>query len=89
LADPVRKEGAFVFNISKELIIVLVIVLVIFGPSQLPKLAKTFGKTMKTLKDGMEGTTEDEDDAEPAAVKASAEEPVAPKPAKTPDADPL
>jgi sec-independent protein translocase protein TatA len=76
------------FNISKELIIVLVIVLVIFGPSQLPKLAKTFGKTVKTLKDGVEGKLEDDDDAaEPTAVKAAAEEPEAPKPAKTPDAE--
>jgi sec-independent protein translocase protein TatA len=76
------------FNISKELIIVLVIVLVIFGPSQLPKLAKTFGKTMKTLKDGVEGNLDEDDEAKPTAVNAAAEEPEAPKkPAKTPDAD--
>jgi sec-independent protein translocase protein TatA len=75
------------FNISKEIIIVLVIVLVIFGPSQLPKLAKMFGKSMKTLKDGVEGNLDDEDEA-PAAVKAAAEEPEeAPKAAKTPDAE--
>jgi sec-independent protein translocase protein TatA len=74
------------FNISKELIIVLVIVLVIFGPSQLPKLAKTFGKTMKTLKDGVEGKIDD-DDTEPPVVKAAAEEPAAPAPAKKTDAE--
>ena len=30
----------------QELIIVLIIVLVIFGPKNLPKLGKMFGKTM-------------------------------------------
>jgi sec-independent protein translocase protein TatA len=54
------------FNISKEIIIVLVIVLVIFGPTQLPKLGKMFGKTMKGLRDGMENPDGDADEA-PAA----------------------
>ena len=35
----------------QELIIVLIIVLVIFGPKNLPKLGKMFGKTMKNFKD--------------------------------------
>ena len=54
------------FNISKEMIIILVIVLVIFGPKQLPQLGKMLGKTMKDLRAGM-------DDAEaetPASVAA-------------------
>ena len=34
----------------QELIIVLIIVLVIFGPKNLPKLGKMFGKTMKNFK---------------------------------------
>ncbi|MBA3286908.1 MAG: twin-arginine translocase TatA/TatE family subunit [Acidimicrobiia bacterium] len=36
-----------------EWIIVLVIVLVIFGGSQLPKLAKNLGKAQKEFKDGL------------------------------------
>jgi sec-independent protein translocase protein TatA len=70
------------FNISKELIIVLVIVLVIFGPSQLPKLAKMFGKTMKNVREGMDGVTgedEDETPAKPKEMKAAAPEEVATK----------
>lgn len=44
----------------QELIIVLIIVLVIFGPKNLPKLGKMFGKTMNNFKKGME-ESEDED----------------------------
>ncbi len=37
-----------------ELMILLVIVLVLFGGSQLPKLARNLGKAQKELKAGME-----------------------------------
>ncbi len=37
-----------------HLIIILVIVLIIFGPSQLPKLGKSLGQTMRSVKEGME-----------------------------------
>jgi sec-independent protein translocase protein TatA len=67
------------FNISKEIIIVLVIVLIIFGPTQLPKLAKMMGKSMKGLRDGMDGAVEEsegkpEDEAAPKEVAAATEE---------------
>ncbi|HCX65745.1 MAG TPA: twin-arginine translocase TatA/TatE family subunit [Eubacteriaceae bacterium] len=39
---------------TTELVIILVIALVIFGPKQLPKLGKTFGSTIKGFKDGVE-----------------------------------
>ena len=45
----------------QELIIVLIIVLVIFGPKNLPKLGKMFGKTMKNFKEGMEDVDENGD----------------------------
>ena len=38
----------------QEFIIVLIIVLVIFGPKNLPKLGKMFGKTMNNFYMGME-----------------------------------
>ena len=44
----------------QELIIVLIIVLVIFGPKNLPKLGKMFGKATKNFKEGMEGDDEEE-----------------------------
>lgn len=44
----------------QEFIIVLIIVLVIFGPKNLPKLGKMFGKTMSNFKKGMDESEEDE-----------------------------
>ena len=38
----------------QELIIILVVVIIIFGPTQIPKLTKMFGKSVKSFKDGME-----------------------------------
>ncbi|HSQ21708.1 MAG TPA: twin-arginine translocase TatA/TatE family subunit [Coriobacteriia bacterium] len=52
-----------------ELWIILGIVLLLFGPTQLPKLAKTFGKSARVLKDSMEGRIE-EDEAEEVAEAA-------------------
>ena len=37
-----------------ELILILVMVIVIFGPTQIPKLTKMFGKSVKSFKDGMD-----------------------------------
>jgi sec-independent protein translocase protein TatA len=46
---------------APELIIVLVIVLLIFGSTKLPKLARSMGQASKEFKKGMEeGATEDE-----------------------------
>ncbi len=50
---------------GSEWIIVLVIVLLVFGGSQLPKLAKNLGKAQKEFKDGLaDGLTENHDAAE-------------------------
>lgn len=45
-----------------ELIIILIVVLVIFGPKNLPKIGSALGKTVKNVREGMEG--EDEPKAE-------------------------
>lgn len=44
----------------QELLIVLLIVVVIFGPTQLPKLAKTIGESLKGFKKGMEEDNNEE-----------------------------
>lgn len=46
-----------------ELLIVLAIVLLIFGPKALPKLGKSAGKTVKYFKKSL-GTDDDDDDNE-------------------------
>ena len=59
-----------------EMGIILVIVLVIFGGSQLPKLAKNLGKAQKEFKDGLaDGMKDDKPAAQPAAQQAAAPPP--------------
>ena len=38
-----------------EWIVILIVVLVIFGPKNLPKLGKSLGSTVKNLREGMQG----------------------------------
>ena len=51
-----------------ELLVVLGIVVVIFGPTQIPKLTKMVGKSIKNLRAGM-AEDEDEDAAKPRKEK--------------------
>ncbi len=46
-----------------EIIIVLVIVLLIFGPKRLPGLGKQLGTGMREFKDSIAGKDKDDDDA--------------------------
>ena len=45
-----------------EIIIVLVIALVIFGPKRLPDLGRSLGSGMKEFKDSVSGKNKDDDD---------------------------
>ena len=38
---------------TTEIVMILIVVLIIFGPKNLPKLGKMFGQTMKGFKDGI------------------------------------
>ncbi|HTN25443.1 MAG TPA: twin-arginine translocase TatA/TatE family subunit [Solirubrobacteraceae bacterium] len=49
-----------------ELVIVLVIALVIFGPKRLPDLGKSLGTGMREFKDSITGKSDDDD--EPSAL---------------------
>lgn len=46
-----------------ELLIILVVVLLIFGPKNLPKLGSAIGKTVKGLRDGMGAGKKEASDA--------------------------
>ena len=52
---------------ATELIIVLVIVLVIFGPKRLPALGRSLGGGMREFKDSVTG--KDKDDDEPDVIE--------------------
>lgn len=46
---------------TTELLVLLAIVVVLFGPTQIPKLSRMFGKSIKNFRDGMSA---DEDNQE-------------------------
>jgi sec-independent protein translocase protein TatA len=47
---------------TPELIIILVVVLLVFGSTRLPKLARSMGQASKEFKKGLqEGATEDDE----------------------------
>ena len=49
---------------THELLVIFAIVLVVLGPKQLPKLGKTFGKTIKGFKDGIDTGNEEDTNTE-------------------------
>lgn len=60
---------------APELIIILVVVLIIFGPKNLPKLGKSLGSTVKNIREGMEGDDKAETkQAEEVVVEQSEED---------------
>jgi sec-independent protein translocase protein TatA len=47
---------------APELVIILVIILVVFGGSQLPKLARSLGTSAKELRNGLKDDSKKTDD---------------------------
>jgi sec-independent protein translocase protein TatA len=56
---------------SQELLVILVIVLVLFGGSKLPDLAKSLGKSMKEFKKGIGAEPEAEQTPRPQPAAAA------------------
>lgn len=48
-----------------ELIVILVIALIVLGPSRLPETARSIGRGMRELRDAIQSPHEDEDDDPP------------------------
>lgn len=63
-----------------ELLIILVVVLLIFGPKNLPKLGSAIGKSVKSLRDGMSS-----DEGKPEVELDEDEEVEVPQPKKKQD----
>ena len=68
-----------------ELLVILLVALIIFGPKNLPKLGSAIGKTVKNVREGMEEGSDDKDVAK--AEKSSAFENVEEVVADPDDAD--
>lgn len=45
-----------------ELLIILAVVLLLFGSTRLPKLARSLGQASKEFKKGVDGTADDDED---------------------------
>lgn len=54
-----------------EIVVILVVVLLIFGPKNLPKLGSAIGKSIKNLREGLDSGKKDKEDIEAAAEKAA------------------
>lgn len=56
-----------------EIVVILVVVLLIFGPKNLPKLGSAIGKSVKNLREGLDSGKKDKEDIEEAAKKQAGE----------------
>ena len=56
-----------------ELVVLLFVVLLIFGPKRLPELAGSLGRSVKHFKEGLRESTQEE--AKPTAKKENSETP--------------
>ena len=58
-----------------EIVIVLIIVLIIFGPKRLPDLGRSRGRGMREFKDSVTGKDKDDEDDRPERTKAESDQP--------------
>ena len=61
-----------------EIIVVLIIVLVIFGPKRLPEMGRSLGRGMREFKDSITGKDDELPHAE--IPRVTEDEPVTPRP---------
>jgi sec-independent protein translocase protein TatA len=73
-----------------DAVVVLLVVLLIFGPKRLPSLGKSLGHGMREFKDGITGNSEPEHEEEqrPELTQASAAVPAPEAPVPQPAAEP-
>jgi sec-independent protein translocase protein TatA len=79
----------FIKSPSTDLIIVLVIVLLIFGPKRLPGLGKQLGQGMREFKESITGNhKDDEAESRPELTSATASAPASAPEASTTQREP-
>jgi sec-independent protein translocase protein TatA len=71
-------------NPTTDLIVVLVIVLLIFGPKRLPQLGRQLGQGMREFRDGITGRSKGSDGEEPAEIEQTSSATSAPITAQAP-----
>ena len=50
------------------LIVILLVLLIVFGPKRLPELGRSLGRGMREFKDSIAGSDRDEDEPQPAEL---------------------
>ncbi len=60
------------FGISGEHLLILLVILLIFGPKRLPDLGHSIGRTMKNFKDAMNSKADEDKPAAAAQVERKA-----------------
>jgi sec-independent protein translocase protein TatA len=65
-----------------EIVVVLIIALVVFGPKRLPELGRSLGKGIREFRGSVSGEHDDEDErpARPAKIEPPRGEPAEPEP---------
>lgn len=75
-----RYHGAMLGGISwQEILVVLVIALIIFGPKRLPELGRSLGKGIREFRSSVGGDKDDDAPAPPQELEPGKSEPVAHK----------
>jgi sec-independent protein translocase protein TatA len=64
-----------------EIVVVLIIALIVFGPKRLPELGRSLGKGIREFRGSLGGNDDEDDDraSSPAEIEPGKAEPVAPK----------
>lgn len=67
-----------------EIVVVLVIALLVFGPKRLPEMGRSVGKGLREFKDSVTGDKEDDEDHVQIAAVVAPPVPTSPAPAASP-----
>ena len=70
-----------------DALVVLLVVLLIFGPKRLPQLGRSLGHGMREFKDGITGSSKPDEEERPEIAQASASAPEPAEPAPQPAAE--
>jgi sec-independent protein translocase protein TatA len=76
-------------NPVTDLIVVVVVALLIFGPKRLPMLGRSLGHGLREFKEGITGESKSGEEERPALTPAAAAEPVAPPTPAQADPEPV
>jgi len=71
-----RYHGAMLGNIGPlEIVVVLIIALIVFGPKRLPELGRSLGKGIREFRGSVSGESDDDERSEqPAEIEAGKHE---------------